>query len=98
MYPFSISMLIDGALPWYLRPPPWIGGQRYVCPTVYIFRRGVISPVSAKSYLYSPLVVEGTAFGSTARNFASLFPRSFSRMNGYASPAKLLPPPMQPTM
>ena len=49
--------------------------------------RGVISPVSPKSYLYSPFVVEGTAFGSTATNLASLFFFSLSPMKGYERPA-----------
>src|SRR2546427_13133787 len=88
----------DGAFPWYLRPPEWMGGDWYLWPTVYIFRRVVISAVSPKSYVNVPRFVEGTAFGSHATKSASSFLWSLSPRNGLAKPAKLDPPPMHPAI
>ena len=62
-----------------------------------IFTSGVSFAVSPKSYAYRPRVREGHAAGSTATTRRSRPPRSFSPMNGNATPAKLLPPPVQPT-
>src|SRR6267378_8412987 len=73
-----------------------MGGDWYLWPTVYIFRSGVISAVSPKSYVKVPRVVEGTAFGSHATKSAFSFPWSLSPRNGYAKPAKFEPPPMHP--
>src|SRR5437870_4370316 len=75
-----------------------MGGEAYLWPIVYIFRRGVISAVSPKSYVYTPLVVEGTALGSHATKRELDLPFSLSVMNGYAKPAKFDPPPMHPAM
>ena len=41
---------------------------------------------------------EGHAAGSTARKTGLIRPASFSRRNGKTSPAKLDPPPVQPTI
>ena len=47
---------------------------------------------------YSPWVSDGQDAGSTARITGSIRPASFSRRNGNASPPKLEPPPVQPTI
>ena len=68
------------------------------CPRVCIFTRGVSPTVSPKSYTYRPLVRLGHALGSTAtmRSFFAL-PESLPAAKGKVKPAKLEPPPVQPT-
>src|SRR2546427_5338567 len=50
-WPLLMRELRDGAFPWYLRPPEWMGGDWYLWPTEDIFRSGVISAASPKSYV-----------------------------------------------
>ena len=86
----------SGDIPWYRRPPAWIGSGMKSWPSVCIFISGVMPAVSPKSYAYTPLVSDGQLAGSTARIVTSMRPASFSRRNGNASPPKFEPPPVQP--
>ena len=86
------------AVPWYRSPPAWMRGGTNVWPSVCIFTRGVISPVSPKSYSYRPFVIEGTEVGSTAMKRVSERPWIRSPIVGYVKPAKFDPPPTEPTM
>src|SRR5260370_35346364 len=69
-----------------------------VLPSVYILARGVKCPVSPKSYVNLPLARLGPAAGSTATTRAWLWPPILRPRYGITRPAKLDPPPVQPTI
>src|SRR5690554_3826431 len=85
-----------GLMPWNLRPPAWSEEGIKPEPRVYIFIRGVVCPVSPKSYAKRPLVIEGQEAGSMPIILTSDLPFSFSSTKGAIRPPKLDPPPMQP--
>src|SRR2546428_13004463 len=39
-WPFFMRWHSDGAFPWSLRPPEWLGGELDLGPRVYFFRGG----------------------------------------------------------
>src|SRR5213594_5073263 len=89
---------MNGAAAWYRRPSALIGVMLVLCPSVYIFRRGVFSAWSPKSYSYFPLTRLGADDDWAATNVQFRLPLSTSPAKGSRNPPKLLQPPRHPIM